>query len=444
MQMKKYRKPALLISFLCLVLTGFAQYTVRGGEGTPLRVLEDKGNRIEVWLVYGMENVEISYSSNSSSHRWYRYKERVLENEPVTGVSQVGTTSTIRNVQEGYGYFVEQESVPTSYCIWLIDYSKYQFDINHLEVVTGIDPCSFITLKGDQAIPNLVYYTPAGRRSVLDRSFDIAYTTLKWDDTNKMFNRENVELTESKPFDVKLEPPLLDTDFQLRGDAFARHFNREKVISTDTYMAVAIEAHADTTVVSDLPPGSSGGDALSAPVEITFRAIANDPVAALYIWKIYRADDENGAENPLVRFPGEETYYTFREAGRYKVELEVSDRTATCTDNSVVYDIQIAESYLDIPNAFAPGAAPGENDIFRVNYRSIIKFKGWIFNRWGVQMYHWTDPSQGWDGKKGGKFVTPGVYFYVIEAEGSDGFKCKKSGDINVFRSKTMQNEPIN
>lgn len=48
-----------------------------------------------------------------------------------------------------------------------------------------------------------------------------------------------------------------------------------------------------------------------------------------------------------------------------------------------------------------------------------VKFKAWIFNRWGLQMYYWTDPAQGWDGKKGGKYVQPGVYFYVIEAEGS-------------------------
>ena len=81
------------------------------------------------------------------------------------------------------------------------------------------------------------------------------------------------------------------------------------------------------------------------------------------------------------------------------------------------------------------------NDEFRVAYKSLVSFKAWIFNRWGTQIYHWTDPAQGWDGKKGGKYVQPGVYFYVIEAEGSDGIKYKRQGDINILRPKTIQEE---
>ena len=42
--------------------------------------------------------------------------------------------------------------------------------------------------------------------------------------------------------------------------------------------------------------------------------------------------------------------------------------------------------------------------------------------------------------KKGGKYVAPGVYFYVIEAEGSDGKKYKKKGDINILRPKNEDN----
>jgi len=33
-----------------------------------------------------------------------------------------------------------------------------------------------------------------------------------------------------------------------------------------------------------------------------------------------------------------------------------------------------------------------------------VKFNGTIFNRWGVEMFHWTNPAEGWDGKKGGKY----------------------------------------
>ena len=47
-----------------------------------------------------------------------------------------------------------------------------------------------------------------------------------------------------------------------------------------------------------------------------------------------------------------------------------------------------------------------------------------------------SDPAQGWDGKKGGKLVPSGVYYYVIKAVGSDGKKYNLSGDINIINSK--------
>ncbi|MFV0535946.1 MAG: gliding motility-associated C-terminal domain-containing protein [Dysgonomonas sp.] len=59
-----------------------------------------------------------------------------------------------------------------------------------------------------------------------------------------------------------------------------------------------------------------------------------------------------------------------------------------------------------------------------------------IVNRWGVKMYESTDPAKGWDGRYKGKYVNTGVYFYVIEAQGSDGVKYRKRGDINILRGR--------
>lgn len=53
---------------------------------------------------------------------------------------------------------------------------------------------------------------------------------------------------------------------------------------------------------------------------------------------------------------------------------------------------RVAESYINPPNYFSPGDSPGSNDEFRVAYKSIIKYKITIFNRWGgVKMYESTD-----------------------------------------------------
>ncbi|MDE6018943.1 MAG: gliding motility-associated C-terminal domain-containing protein, partial [Muribaculaceae bacterium] len=55
-------------------------------------------------------------------------------------------------------------------------------------------------------------------------------------------------------------------------------------------------------------------------------------------------------------------------------------------------------------------------------------------NRQGHQICHLTSPEQGWDGKVNGKPVDSGVFFYVIEATGTDGKKYKMSGDINIVK----------
>jgi gliding motility-associated-like protein len=215
----------------------------------------------------------------------------------------------------------------------------------------------------------------------------------------------------------------------------------EQSARTETYEAVAVRVHADTTLVaSDAPNMSSGdGQGLSAPATVVFTAHANNPVAALYRWTIYRKGEEESGDK-LIR-TGEEVEHTFTRAGEYVAELEVTNRTAVCTDVSQSFTLQISETVLEAPNAFSPGSTPGVNDEFRVVFKSVNKFRGWIFNRWGTEMFRWDNPAVGWDGKKGGRFVPPGVYFYVIEYEDSLGKPRKKTGNINILRSKTIQNE---
>ena len=66
----------------------------------------------------------------------------------------------------------------------------------------------------------------------------------------------------------------------------------------------------------------------------------------------------------------------------------------------------------------------------------IIEFDCHIFNRWGKEIIHLTDPSQGWDGRYNGKLVPTGTYFYVIKARGSDNRDYNLSGHINIVNSR--------
>lgn len=108
---KELRKILLSLSFVFVVAVSYAQYVVTGGSGSPMKATQSSGDsaeRLEVYLVYGMDNVTISYTSSSSSHQWYRYKTKRLEAEKVAS-TQNGTTSTIRNVEEDMAILLRKE-----------------------------------------------------------------------------------------------------------------------------------------------------------------------------------------------------------------------------------------------------------------------------------------------------------------------------------------------
>ena len=51
-------------------------------------------------------------------------------------------------------------------------------------------------------------------------------------------------------------------------------------------------------------------------------------------------------------------------------------------------------------------------------------------------MFYFDSPDQGWDERYRGKYVDPGVYYYVIEAKGANNKKMKLKGHINILRPK--------
>jgi len=94
-------------------------------------------------------------------------------------------------------------------------------------------------------------------------------------------------------------------------------------------------------------------------------------------------------------------------------------------------------SSLEIPNIFSPND-DGINDYFQVHAQTLKKFNGKILNRYGRLVYEWTDweaEDAGWDGRLNGTTkATPGVYYYIIEAEGYDGTTYNPSGPLHLVR----------
>jgi gliding motility-associated-like protein len=436
----KIKKGILYIFFLMFSLPLLAQYTVEGGSGRPFLATNDAANGIEVYFLNGLNGVKISFqTTEEGNHLWYKYSHNTAAVEiPCT---QEGKTSYITDITDGYGYYVElsSNSIMARY-VWIIDYSRYLPSFFSLVIDEDEDKCEYLKLKADVEAEPLTYYTVVGAMKTIQRNYHLYYNTLEWNENDLLFEDKPVEKSLQDVYEITLEAPLRNTDFTLTGDAFAEHFGLTKTIRTPVYEAIAVESHS--TAVSTKEYGknelkTSGNEfGGSAPIDITFTAYANEPIAYHYIWKLVELDPATGQYNAIARYTDKIFTYRFEKNGYYRAELEVDNAWSSCTDTTQFYPINIDETVVEVPNFFTPGSSIGSNDEFKVSYKSVVSFKCSIFNRWGNLLYQWTDPTKGWDGRVQGKFVTTGVYFYVIEYKGVDGKKKTLSGDINILRKK--------
>lgn len=140
-----------------------------------------------------------------------------------------------------------------------------------------------------------------------------------------------------------------------------------------------------------------------------------------------------GDGNTITTFDTSSFQYLYADSGFFDVTLVAHNDVTGCTDTLVLENAIYIEptSELLIPNVITPNGDglndvfpidPTNNDFFPFKIRNIFSFHGEIYNRWGEQVYEWTQPLGGWDGfSTGGKEMEPGTYYYVITAKGVDG-----------------------
>lgn len=199
------------------------------------------------------------------------------------------------------------------------------------------------------------------------------------------------------------------------------------------------------------------GNTYDAPLTVTFSANPADTTGyeVRYEWKIEQV--KNGTSMLLARRNEEVTTYTFTEGGAdvmYHITLAI---TYSLRGEDTWFDVEaepitfaLDGSSLELYNAFSPNG-DGTNDVYRVKTRSLLSFRMKIFNRWGQEVAsgdHNTLPTEHendytyyvcWDGTYHGSRVEDGVYFILIEAEGADGIKYVRRGDINILTASRRE-----
>lgn len=148
-----------------------------------------------------------------------------------------------------------------------------------------------------------------------------------------------------------------------------------------------------------------------------FRAI--DGIKLSYLWRFPDGTEMNDSI----------TEYTFSNKGIYKVFFKISDSNS-CAD-SIVKEVPISDSLL-IPNVFSPNG-DDQNDYFSVATSGEENWQFRIFTRSGMQVYYSNAPTIFWDGRLiDGRYAPEGVYFYVIDMEGTKSIRYK--GYVYLFR----------
>lgn len=354
-------------------------------------------------------------------------------------VAYEGSEAIVSNPEGDMGYIIT-DSQSSTY-IWLVNYKNHYFQLNSAQAA-GNQNCDNTLLDVSGNGGPIDYFTIDGRKMELSREIEVKYYNLEWSESSESFiQNSETKILNHLSNTIAITPPLYcNSTVTISGDRFLKEWGRG--ITVDTPLVYANGLAAQTTAVqtnqteddnssSNIIRSETQGMGGSAPVEIEFRAFTTDAV----IHNEWQIASDSQFEYVDYRFNEQNLDYTFNDEGTYYIRYIGSNSDGTCEVIGETYTVGVGSSELRIPNAFTPND-DGVNDEWKVAYRSLLEFHCTIFDRYGNELFKFDDPSKGWDGKYKGKFVNPGVYFYVIEAIGADGKKYKKGGDINIIKSK--------
>ncbi len=429
----------LVLSWLLSSLPAHASVTFTGVNPTKEVISVSPASSTglnDIFVLWNTLDVEAHYAAANSTNavKWYRFSNLGGGFAEEIPSYRNGTDSYIRMETQDMGYIVEEGS--KRYYFWTVNYDNHMCVLENIDVLPDQNECDRIALILNGHAPKIAYYSINGMQQTLSRDLKLEYTTLAYNEERATYEPQPVEETlESAEGTIRTTSPLCPTYFSISGDRFLNQWGMGQSATSASVdpIAIAVTTKAEQSSRSnDNEQREDKAEALggSGPVTITFSAAVTDAVV-FREWQFTHDPEFNIID---LRIQQDEVEHEFSDYGTVYVRFVAGNDSGSCDFTSETYTVYIGESRLDCPNAFSPGVTEGTNDEWKVSYKSIVSFECSIFNRWGLLMCHFTDPSQGWDGKYKGKLVPPGVYYYVIRAKGTDGKDYKLSGDINILK----------
>ena len=294
--------------------------------------------------------------------------------------------------------------------------------------------CDFLTLNGSVILDNFVYYNPVNNNPVnLKNGFTFLWTS---DNTDLIIPNSSRVLDPN----ITYRPPVKDTWYILT----VTDSMDMKVVDSVFYETIHTRAEfsylffdKEDTKEFINPPSPPQSD---APLKVRF--INESQNGASFEWIFIDSLVAGTAKNEFTKDSTYQPEYTYLVPGSYYPML-ASTSTEGCVDTfKITIPLKVIPSELKVSNVFSPNG-DGINDYFTVSHKSIKTFIIRIYSRTGnlvykndiTELYDW----EGWDGKimNSERAASPGVYYYIIEAEGYDDEKYRKGiyrSTIHLFR----------
>ena len=395
---------------------------------------------------------EITMKHPAGVTNWYDVNDQLI----ASGVDEI--------YPDDGGYYTLQDGQKEYF--YVFNYAHYKANTADWELT--IEPkcdATLLTLSGTLPQP-LTYTLPDGRLRTVQRTCSVSYTDLAWSNAESTWVDSAAVASFDFPDTQFNLPPLYQTtDLSLAVDNIAQALGMEPDSVTVAFNApIAVKSHVTSRTETRGKQGEltnelerpTTEDVLTGSAELRIQFYSNPtPAASYFSWRVYKGTALMYTRND------ENLFEVFTDPAAYRVVCTVSGVECpceACNHDSTEVTVNISASDLRVPNVFTP-IGDGLNDEFRVQYRSIVEFHCWVYNRWGKLVYEWTDPAKGWDGTINGRPAAEGAYFYVIRARGSDadpnqGYTTKAayrraqlktdkmlgiyqlSGDINLIRGK--------
>ncbi|MEI7831180.1 MAG: gliding motility-associated C-terminal domain-containing protein [Prolixibacteraceae bacterium] len=188
-----------------------------------------------------------------------------------------------------------------------------------------------------------------------------------------------------------------------------------------------------------------------APANIDFKNLSENSDPDKYEWFLFKdktiLESMGGGTAVIDSFQAilydANPLYTYELSGKYKVKLVAakSVQALTCRDTFYLPDpIIVDTSLVKVSPVFTPNG-DGVNDKMIIKTRSLESLNFTVVNRWGKVVHQFSSnnyiPAESeiaaWDGRVNGNLCPPGVYFYVIDAQGRDGVRRRSKGFVEMI-----------